>query len=148
MTTLTVKIWHNVRTDGEGRHPAFCDGYAPGDPLVCVFTYQTAPRGRTLQQIADHAYAVFNGHPFDDEGERLVGQYYGRRLRSVSVGDVVSIGEAALAVARPSGWAPVRGTFTEVRTDEHGTHPLPADSGLPGTADHTARFRPELGSDR
>ena len=84
MTTLTVKIWHNVRTDDEGRHPAFSDGYTPGDPMVCVFAYQTSPGGRSLQQIADHAFAVFNGHPADDEGERLAGQYYQRRLRSVS----------------------------------------------------------------
>jgi len=133
MTPLTVKIWHNVRTDGEGRHPAFCDGYTPGDPMVCVFTYQTAPRGRSLQQIADHAYAVFNGHPCDDEGERLAGQYYGRRLRSVSAGDVVSMGEAALAVGRPAGWVPVTGSLHEVRTDEHGTHPLPGPGLLPGT---------------
>lgn len=126
MATLTVKIWHNVRTDDEGRHPAFFDGYTPGDPMVCVFTYQTSPRGRSLQQIADHAFAVCNGYPFDGEGERLAGQYYGRRLRSVSAGDVVSVGEAALAVGRGSSWVPVTGSLHEVRTDEHGTHPLPS----------------------
>jgi hypothetical protein len=125
MTTLTVKIWHNVRTDDEGRHPAFFDGYTPGDPMVCVFAYQTSPGGRSLQQITDHAFAVFNGHPFDDEGERLAGQYYERRLRSLSAGDVVSVGEAALAVGRPAGWVPVTGSLHEVRTDEPGTHPLP-----------------------
>jgi hypothetical protein len=42
----------------------------------------------------------------------------------VSKGDVVSAGEIALAVAG-AGWTPVRGGLTEVRTDEHGTHPLP-----------------------
>ena len=36
------------------------------------------------------------------------------------------IGEVALAVARPAGWQPVSGSLTVVRTDEHGTHPLPA----------------------
>ena len=34
-------------------------------------------------------------------------------------------GEIGLAVARV-GWTPVRGGLTEVRTDEHGTHPLAA----------------------
>ncbi|MGH3411018.1 MAG: hypothetical protein ACRDRJ_52250 [Streptosporangiaceae bacterium] len=84
MTETTISIWHNVHTDIDGRHPATLDGYTPGDPMVRVFTYQTRPGSRTPEQIADHAFAVFNGHPFDDEGERLVGQYYGRRLRSLS----------------------------------------------------------------
>ena len=44
--------------------------------------------------------------------------------RELSVGDIVTVGEAALAVGRPAGWEPVRGGLTEVRTDEHGTHPL------------------------
>lgn len=43
----------------------------------------------------------------------------------LSVGDVVAVGEAALAVGRPVGWVPVRGSLTEVRIHEHGTHPLP-----------------------
>ena len=124
MTEITVTIWHNVRADTHGRLLAMLDGYAPGDPMVRVFTYQTLPGSRTPEEIADHAFAVFNGHPFDDEGERLAGQYYGRRLRSISKGDIVSAGEIALAVAG-AGWTPVRGGLTEVRTDEHGTHPLP-----------------------
>jgi hypothetical protein len=53
--------------------------------------------------------------------------------RELSVGDVVAIGEVALAVGRPAGWDSVRGGMAEVRTDEHGTHPLPAPS-TPGDA--------------
>ena len=53
-------------------------------------------------------------------------------------GDVVAAGEAALAVARPAGWTPVRGGLNEVRAGEHGTRPLPAGSRLPGTGDRTA----------
>jgi hypothetical protein len=45
----------------------------------------------------------------------------------LSVGDVVAVGEVPLAVAR-AGWTPVRGGLDEVRTDEHGTHPLPPDA--------------------
>ena len=37
----------------------------------------------------------------------------------------MAVGEAALTVER-AGWAPLRGGITEVRIDEHGTHPLPA----------------------
>jgi hypothetical protein len=50
----------------------------------------------------------------------------------LSAGDVVAVGEVALAVGRPAGWVPVRGSLTEVRTREHGTHPLP--SHRPGPA--------------
>ena len=39
------------------------------------------------------------------------------------VGDVVAVGEAALAVARPAGWTPVSGGLDEVRADEHRTRP-------------------------
>ena len=42
----------------------------------------------------------------------------------LSQGDVVVVGEVALAVAGV-GWTPVRGGLTEVRTSEHGTRPLP-----------------------
>ncbi len=55
----------------------------------------------------------------------------------LSVGDIVSVGEVPLAVARV-GWTLVRGGLNEVRADEHGTHPLPARSRLPDTADQGA----------
>jgi len=44
---------------------------------------------------------------------------------------VVADGEVRLAVAK-TGWTPVPGPLTEVRTSEHGTRPLP----LPGKEDH------------
>ncbi len=46
----------------------------------------------------------------------------------LSVGDVVAVGEVALAVGRPAGWQPVRGGLNEVRIDQHDTHPLPVSS--------------------
>jgi hypothetical protein len=52
----------------------------------------------------------------------------------LSVGDVVAAaadGEVRLAVAK-TGWTPVPGPLTEVRTSEHGTRPLPH----PGKEDH------------
>jgi hypothetical protein len=42
----------------------------------------------------------------------------------LSVGDVVAVGEAGLAVGRV-GWTLVRGRLNEVRTSEHGTRPCP-----------------------
>jgi len=121
---ITVTIWHNVAFDDQGRHTAMLDGYQPGDPVVRVFTYQADPAGRSPEEIADEAFDIFNDHPRDPEGADLACAYYGRRLRSLSKGDVVVVGEVALAVAG-IGWTPVRGGLTEVRTSEHGTRPLP-----------------------
>jgi len=122
---ITVTVWHNVAHDAEGRHIAMLDGYQPGDPMVCVFAYQADPAGRAPEQIADEAFAIFNDHPPDPDGADLACAYYGRRLRSLSVGDLVVVGEVPLAVAK-AGWTPVSGGLTEVRTREHGTSPLPA----------------------
>jgi hypothetical protein len=68
------------------------------------------------------------------DGLAAPGQGPGIRLRNtaelsgeLSVGDIVAVGEAGLAVAR-AGWTLVRGGLNEVRTDEHGTHPLPPDA--------------------
>ena len=52
----------------------------------------------------------------------------------LSVGDIVAAaadGEVRLAVAK-MGWTPVPGPLTEVRTSEHGTHPLPLPGSAPG----------------
>ena len=124
---ITVTIWHNVAHDAEGRHSAMLDGYQPGDPVVRVFTYQADPAGRTAQEIANEAFDTFNDHPRDPDGDDLACAYYGRRLRSLSVGDIMGValdGEVRLAVAK-IGWTPVPGPLTEVRTSEHGTRPLP-----------------------
>jgi hypothetical protein len=120
---ITVTIWHNVTLDGQGHHTGMLKGYQPGDPVVRVFTYQAAPAG-SPEETAEEAFAICNGHPRDARGEDLARRYYQRELRSLSVGDIVTVGEAPLAVGRPAGWEPVRGGLTEVCTDEHGTHPL------------------------
>ena len=131
---ITVTIWHNVAFDAQGRHTAMLDGYQPGDPMVRVFAYQASP-GRSAEEIADEAFDTFNDHPRDPDGADLACAYYGRRLRSLSVGDVVAAaadGEVRLAVAK-IGWTPVPGPLTEVRTSEHGTRPLPLPGSAPGS---------------
>ena len=127
---ITVTIWHNVALDGQGRHLAMLGGYQPADPVVRVFAYQADPAGRTAEEIADEAFDTFNGHPRDRDGADLACAYYGRRLRSLSAGDLVAAGDVLLAVARPAGWEPVTGPLTEVRTRQHGTSPFL----LPGAA--------------
>lgn len=65
--------------------------------------------------------------------------------RELSTGDVVAVGEAGLAVGRV-GWILVRGGLNEVRTDEHGTHPLPECSRLPDTGDRATIPCPDQGA--
>ena len=139
---ITVTIWHNVAFDGQGRHVAMLDGYQPGDPVVRVFAYQADPAGRTAEEIADEAFDTFNDHPRDADGADLACAYYGRRLRSLSAGDVVAVGDVLLAVGRPAGWEPVTGPLTEVRTREHGTSPLPDPGRLPAACGPPRSPRP------
>ncbi len=100
---------------------------SPATPRV--FAYEADP-GRPALEIAAKAFDIFNDHPRAADGADLACAYYQRRLRSLSAGDIVCVGEVALAVARPAGWEPASGPLTEVRTREHGTSPLP----LPGRA--------------
>jgi hypothetical protein len=123
---ITVTIWHNAARDSAGRPTGMLDGYQPGDPMVRVFTYQATPAG-SPEEIAEDAFGICNGHPRDAHGEALARRYYERELRSLSVGDVVAVGEVPLAVGR-AGWKPVHGGLAEVRVHEHGTHPLPASA--------------------
>jgi hypothetical protein len=57
----------------------------------------------------------------------------------------VAVGEIALAVASV-GWIPVRSGLNEVRAGEHGTHPLPARSRVPGTGHHATNPCPDQGA--
>ncbi len=128
--TVTITLWHNIASGAHDRPTGLLDGYQPGHPMVRVFTYQTRPAGRSPEALADEAFAIGNGHPVDAAGQELSRRYYARQLRSLSVGDVVTIGEAPLAVAR-AGWTRACGVFTEVRADQHGTHPLPGPPANP-----------------
>jgi len=127
---ITVTIWHNIARDADGTSTAMLNGHQPGDPMVRVFTYQADPAGGP-EAVAEDAFGIFNGHPRCASDGDLARAYYERELRSLSKGDVVVIGEVALAVAS-AGWTPVSGSLNEARADEHGTHPLPAVG--PGTA--------------
>jgi hypothetical protein len=64
----------------------------------------------------------------------------------LSVGDVVAVGEAGLAVGR-AGWTLVPGGLNEVRVSEHGTRPLPRVGPRRGdarrTPDRFSRKEPE-----
>jgi hypothetical protein len=121
-----VTIWRNVAFDDPRRHTAMLDGYQPGDPVVRVFACQASP-GRPAEEIAAEAFAILNDHPVDAAGAELGCAYYGRRLRSLSAGDIVAVGEVPLAVAS-AGWTSCAA---------HSTNPAPA-----GTAPALCPCRP------
>ena len=101
MTSVTVSIWHNVARDQARRHTARWTGSPPATRWCASSPTSHAAR-RSPEAIAEDAFALANGHPRDDETARLSRLYYQRRLRSLSVGDVVCVGEVALAVSRPA----------------------------------------------
>jgi hypothetical protein len=122
-------IFHNVARDDEGR-PVNFDGYRPGAPLVRVFEYDHPHPGQP-ERIAEAAFFLFNVDPgFMQPAEYEIGQRYrARQLRSLSVGDIVMVGQVALAV-EPVGFRPVDGgQLNEVHEEHYGTVPLPKPHG-------------------
>ena len=81
---ITVTICHNVATSAQHQHTTMTGGYQPGHPLVRVFTYQADPAGRAPEAIAEDAFAICNGHPYDAAGEEVSRRYYARELRPLS----------------------------------------------------------------
>lgn len=123
---ITVRVFHNVARDENGRMVNFV-GWRPHHEMVLVFAYELPAAAKvTPQQIADEAFAMFNGFPESDAGRELTERYYQRRLRSLSVGDIIMVGEAALACCN-AGWSPVTGWINDVtatHTDLGGNTPL------------------------
>lgn len=103
---MQVRIYHNTAEDAFGRSTATVDGYRAGDELVEVFSYEIP--GRVAADpvgIAERAYFLFNVGEDPDFGppQQLAIDYRALELRSLSVGDVVGMGEAFYACGR-SGW--------------------------------------------
>ena len=117
-------------TPGAGHLPrvglANFDGYKPGHPLVRVFEAEVEmPHGIDPQRVADWMFEAFNAPEEYLQGKLrdLAEAYRARQLRSLSVGDVVAVGEIPLAcVSR--GWEPVTGAVNEVLAGDHGSVPL------------------------
>ncbi len=125
---MRVIVYHNVARDDAGHHAGF-DGYQPGHPLVPVFTYDTELLDGGLPEllrVAEAAFEAFNADPEMLAGRQreLAASYRDRRLRSLSIGDIVQTGATALA-CDPVGFREVEGDLNVVRSDEPGTHPDP-----------------------
>jgi hypothetical protein len=122
-----VIVYHNVARGPDSRRINF-DGYKPGQPLVPVFRYDADPADSGLpglQVIAEQAFEAFNlpAELLNPRQGELAARYRGRSLRSLSVGDVLRLGDTALA-CDPAGFREVPGELNEVRVSEHGTHPI------------------------
>ncbi|TDB89143.1 hypothetical protein E1264_09230 [Actinomadura sp. KC216] len=118
--TVTVEIYHNVSKDTAGRPLGF-DGYRQGHPVVKVFEFPMEANESTEPILfAETAFQIGN------EVHELSADYYRRRLRSLSVGDVVKIGLLWLS-CEPVGWRPITDhtpiDITATHEGEHGTQP-------------------------
>jgi hypothetical protein len=125
---MHVTVYHNVARGPDERHINF-DGYQPGQPLVPVFAYDVELLDGGMPElllIAETAFEAFNADPglLPARTRDLATRYRARSLRSLSVGDVLRLGDTALA-CDPVGFRQVPGDLNEVRVFEHGTHPIP-----------------------
>lgn len=99
-----VQVWLN-QSDGWN----FWNGYTPGDKMLLAAEYYAdasmLPNHDESQPnaILNQAFRELN---IDDPTTEWAQQYREDRHRSLSVGDVVVVGESAYACAR-MGWQPV-----------------------------------------
>ena len=124
---MRVTVYHNVARGPDDRHINF-DGYQPGQPLVPVFAYDVELLDGGMPElllIAERAFEAFNADPdlLTGRTRDLATRYRARSLRSLSIGDVLRLGDTALA-CDPVGFREVPGELNEVRVSEHGTHPI------------------------
>lgn len=96
-------------------HPDHFFGYQPGHPLQKVFGYEI-PTTSDAYTLADEAFAAFNAplELLNPTYRAIAKAYRAAGNRSLSVGDVLRIGDTWLACA-PTGWveldqAPVEAT--------------------------------------
>lgn len=143
---MRVCVCHNVARDDQDRGINWF-GYEPGHPLVRVFEADVGfENDLGAEDLAEEIWIIGNAEPetLTGAGAVLARAYRARCLRSLSVGDVVVIGDGvdrtALSVDQ-AGFARVEvDSLTIVTTREHGTEPWPV--GAP-TIKTTARL-PEI----
>ena len=85
------------------------DGYEPGQPLVPVYktVYETPMEAHPLN-VADGLFAAFNADSAPGDLGRMRAEYRARKLRSLSVGDVVTMNGASWQCSSV-GWEQVGG---------------------------------------
>jgi hypothetical protein len=106
---IQVRVYLN-----QNERESFMDGFKSTDPLICATSYfVTADRidGGSVNGILNEAFAELNR---DEPTANWARVYRARGRRSLSVGDVVVIGEIAYAVERV-GWKAVSISTENVR---------------------------------
>ncbi|WP_026415456.1 hypothetical protein [Actinomadura oligospora] len=121
---VKVEIFHNVAKDSAGRSLGVF-GFEPGQPVVKVFEYKvdgvppTEPVG--YEELAEDAYCLGNGIA------HLQSElYYARKMRSVSVGDLIRINQVWVAVDKVGFWFPAAKWVNDITAKfegQHGTQP-------------------------
>lgn len=134
---MRVSVYHNVARDEAGRMINF-DGYKSGHPIVHVFdAYVDVGDEVFASALTEMVWTACNLGPDELTGRMavLARAYRDRRLRSLSVGDVVALGEGEDGDDRLAMCVDAVG-FSFVRTDrlnivttcDRGTQPWPPDT--------------------
>jgi hypothetical protein len=98
---VPVKVYLNAN-----ERESFMDGFKEADPLVLAAEYRVGVEmidSGSANPILNQAFRELN---IDDPTAEWAVEYRARGRRSLSVGDVVVVGEIAYAVDRV-GWKPV-----------------------------------------
>jgi hypothetical protein len=109
MNYQAVTIWHNSYSSPDRAHVPMADGFEPGHNAMTPVLVYVRPGNSdqaTARQLADQAFEAFNA-PEDflvSDLRELAAKYRGLHLRSLSVGDIVQVGQTYLACDH-SGWS-------------------------------------------
>lgn len=115
---MLIRIYHNGARDEEGRNLGFF-GYKPEHPMVLVFAYVIPELDPGL--AIEEAFHTFNVGEDD-----LAQAYRARRLRSLSVGDIVAV-DGKFYSCENAGWIThdTQPVLAAAESSEfHGTRPL------------------------
>ncbi|MFF0532848.1 hypothetical protein ACFYT3_31300 [Nocardia amikacinitolerans] len=86
---------------------ALLDGYSPGAQLVLAYRYTLpAATAGTDPLLLERVFAAFNDHPVHPSDQPHAEAWIAKRLRSLSVGDVVALDDRYYACASV-GWTSI-----------------------------------------
>lgn len=101
-TRVRVRVYLNIDP------AALLTGYRPGAPvaLAYAFVLRVNPAVDTDEVLLERVFAAFNDHPEHDDDHAHTDAWYAKRLRSLSVGDLVGLDDRHYT-CQSLGWTPV-----------------------------------------